>query len=334
MIRRWQFWVGVAISALFLFFAFRGVDWAAAWQAVRTARWPWLLPAWACLLASYVARAWRWRSLLVSFQPVSWPLTWQATMVGLVSNNVLPARIGELVRAFILGQKTNINAALALGTIAVERTFDVLMTCLLLVFGITWSVLGDTGYSLWVGMAAVGGVIAGVLTMALWGERLIDRGERLIAHFSPTWAGRLSAPARLFVRGLRVAGRPRQFFGLAIWTMVVWGTFMGYGGFILRALGMSISLAGLAFLFGVAGLGIAIPSAPGSVGTLEYAYVFGLDMLQLGDSSTRISFALIYHALEWATTLGLGLICLGQLGMSLGQISRAAETDLAGSRAQ
>lgn len=321
MFKRWQFWLGLAVSAVFLFLALRGVNWPAAWEAVRTAQWQWLLPAWGCLLASYLARAWRWQMLLGSFRPVPLSLTFPITVVGLFSNNVLPARIGELVRAYVLGRKTEIDAATGLGTIAIERTFDVLMTLLLLVIGVTLGVLGHTGYSLWAGVGMVGGLVAGVLMVAWQGERLAVLGERMVGRFSPVWGNKLGGLVRSFVHGLRSAGRPRQLVGLALWSAVVWSTFMGYGGFILRALGLHISPAGLAFLFGVAGLGIAIPSAPGSVGTLEYAYVFALEVLRIGDGNTRVSFALIYHALEWATTLVLGLVCLGQLGLSLGQVS-------------
>jgi uncharacterized membrane protein YbhN (UPF0104 family) len=71
----------------------------------------------------------------------------------------------------------------------------------------------------------------------------------------------------------------------------------------------------------MAGLGVSIPSAPGNVGTLEYAYILALRLLGIGDENTRASFALTYHVLEWTTTCSIGLLCLGQMGVSLGQLS-------------
>lgn len=326
--KRWQFWLGLAISAVFLFFALRGVDFRAAWQAALMARWEYLAGAWLCLLASYVVRAWRWKNVLACLKPLSLWTVWRVLMVGFVSNNILPARIGEVVRAYVLGRTAQIDTAAALGTIAIERVFDVLMALLLLVVGVAFGVLGGAGYSLWLGAAMVGGLVVGVLAAAVWGEALAGWGERLIGRFSPAWGKKLADLARSFVGGLRSAGSPLRVGQLAVGSAIAWGLFMAYAWLVLHAFGLPIQPAGLAFVLGVAGLGVAIPSAPGSVGTLEYAYIFGLELLQIGDSSTRASFALTYHVMEWVTTLALGLFCLGQLGLSLRQVSSMAAADI------
>jgi uncharacterized protein (TIRG00374 family) len=167
--KRWQFWLGVAISALFLYLALREVDFAAAWQHVTTARWEYLVLGWLCLLVSYVVRIGRWHLIVRTVGRVSpWTLG-QVYMAGYMANNILPARIGEIVRAVLLGQAAQVNAASALGTIAVERVFDVIMALSLLALGAAFGVLGDVGQSLWLGGAAVAGLVAGVIVLAVWG---------------------------------------------------------------------------------------------------------------------------------------------------------------------
>ena len=94
---------------------------------------------------------------------------------------------------------------------------------------------------------------------------------------------------------------------------------------VARAYGLYLTLSGTAFLLGVGGLGVSIPSAPGNVGTLEGAYILALQMLGVGDSASRASFALTYHIVEWVTTCTIGLLCLGRLGFSLGQLAQLAE---------
>ena len=322
--KRWQFWLGAITSIVFLFLALRKVDLASAWQAALLARRGDLLLAWVCLLASYVVRAWRWRIILYSIKPVPLWTMWRVFVVGFMSNNILPVRMGELVRAYLLGQVIDVNAALVLGTIAVERVLDVIMVLLLLVVGVAFGMLGGMEGGVWLGATMVGGLIVGVLVLAVWGEHLADWGERLVRPVSPSWAKKLTDLGRSFVSGLRSVGSVSRAVRITLWAAASWGLFMAYAHFLLRAYGLSVSPAGVAFLLGLAGMGVAIPSAPGSVGTLEYAYIFGLGMLNVGDESTRATFALTYHVLEWVTTLILGLFSLGQLGLSLGQVTAMA----------
>ena len=170
----------------------------------------------------------------------------------------------------------------------------------------------------------VGGLVAGVLVMAVWGYKLADWGESLVGRFSPSWAKKLADLGRSFVGGLRSVGSLGRAVQITLWSAACWGVFIFYTQFILRAYGLEVSLAGSAFLLGVAGMGVSIPSAPGSVGTLEYAYVLGLRWLGVGDDNVRASFALTYHAIEWVTTCSIGLFCLGQLGLSFAQLSAMA----------
>lgn len=322
--KRWQLWLGIVISALFLILALRGVDLPAAWRATLTTQKGYLLAGWGCLLVSYLVRSWRWRIILVPIRQVPLWSVLRVFMAGFLANNVLPARMGEIVRAYALGQTAQLSTAAALGTIAVERVFDVAMALLLLAGGAAFGLLGSVGNSLWLGGMLVGVLALGLLILALWGEPLSDLLERVVGRLSPSWGRRLADLARSFVQGLRSIGSVVRALRVAFWSAASWGLFMAYAYFVLMAFGLSISLAGAAFLLGLAGLGVSIPSAPGSVGTLEYAYILGLQLLGIGDDTTRASFALTYHVLEWVTTCVLGLVCLGQLGLSLGQVSTMA----------
>jgi len=323
--KRWQFWLGLLFSTVFLFLALRKVDFAAAWQHVLAARWEYMALAWLCLIASYGVRTWRWHIIVRPIGHVSpWTLG-QVFMAGCMANNILPARIGEVVRAYLLGQTAQIPAASALGTIAVERAFDVIMALILLALGAALGVLGDVSGGLWLGGATVAGVVTGIVVLAVWGTQLSYLLEKVVGRVSPVWGKRLADLGRSFVQGLRSVGSIGRALWIGGWSIAVWVTFVAYAYVILRAFDLRITLAGAAFLLGVAGLGVSIPSAPGSVGTLEGAYILALQLLAIGDENSRASFALTYHVVEWITTAALGLVSLGRLGLSLRQLARVTE---------
>ncbi len=320
--RRWQFWTGLAISVVFLYLALREVDLAAAWAYVRGARWEALLAGWLCLVASYIVRTWRWRAIMSSVQPVPLGTVGRVYMTGLMANNLLPARIGEVVRAYLLGQTAQMHTAAALGTIAVERAFDVVVALGFLVTGAALGVLGELGSAVWAGAALVGGLVIGLVVLAAWGERLSALSGRVVGRVSPEWGERLAAMGASFVGGLRSVGSVGRAIEIALWSLGAWGLFAGYAALVLGAYRLRTLLPGVLFLLGVGGLGVSIPSAPGNVGTLEGSMVLALGLLGVGDHSSRASFALTYHVVEWVTTCSIGFLCLGQLGLSMGQLSR------------
>jgi uncharacterized protein (TIRG00374 family) len=276
-------------------------------------------------VASYGVRIYRWFAIVQSIGAVPVEKVGTVYMAGLLANNVLPARTGEIVRAAALSQAARVKGAAALGTIAVERAFDVIMALLLLAVGVGFGVLSAVGSSLWLGAALVAVLVGALAVLATWGERLSSTVERTVGRVSPAWGQRLGNLGRSFVTGLRSidsVGRAVRVFGASAAT---WGLFMAYAFLVLRAYGLGIDPAGAAFLLGLAGLGVSVPSAPGNVGTLEGAIILALRLLGIGDASSRASFALTYHVLEWVTTCALGLLCLGRLGLSFGQLSRMSQ---------
>jgi uncharacterized protein (TIRG00374 family) len=321
-VKRWQLWIGLGISGLFLYLALRQVEVAAAWRYVRAARWEMLLLGWLCLVLSYVVRVWRWRTILSSVQSIPPRTVGQVYMAGLMANNLLPARIGEVVRAYLLGQTAEMHAAAALGTVAVERVFDVVVALGFLVVGAALGVLRGLGGAVWAGAGLVCGLVIGLASFALWGDRFVDLAVRPIRRLSEEWGERLSGMGHSFVEGLRSIGSVHRAAQIGLSSLAAWMLFAGYAAAALRAYGLWTSLPGVLFLLGVGGMGVSIPSAPGNVGTLEGAYMLALQLLGVGDSSARASFALTYHVLEWVTTCTIGFVCLGQLGLSLSELSQ------------
>src|SRR5512136_3403069 len=122
--KRWQFWVGVLISAIFLWWALNKLNLGDFWQAVKTANYLWIIPGIAIYFVATWARAWRWHYLLKPVKAIKTRVMFPITCIGYMGNNIYPARAGEILRAVILKNRENVAISASLATIIVERIFD------------------------------------------------------------------------------------------------------------------------------------------------------------------------------------------------------------------
>src|SRR5512143_2338799 len=122
--KKWQFWVGVLISIVFIWLALRGLRLEQFWGAVQHANYWWLLPGIAVYFIGVWVRAWRWHYLLGPIKKIPTRNMFPITTIGYMGNNIYPARAGEVVRAVVLKRKEGVSISASLATIIVERIFD------------------------------------------------------------------------------------------------------------------------------------------------------------------------------------------------------------------
>src|SRR5574341_68090 len=131
MLKSLRFWIGMAISAICLYLAFQGVQLEQVANAMQGMDYLWLVPASVVFLSSYAGRVFRWQ-LLFSPQKMHLANVFHTLNIGYFLSNLLPARIGDLVRAYLIGDIEGVSKARALSTIIVERMSDGLAVVLLL----------------------------------------------------------------------------------------------------------------------------------------------------------------------------------------------------------
>jgi uncharacterized protein (TIRG00374 family) len=212
--------LGLAISAVALALVVRQVDLAAAWEVLRDAAPAWVVATVACIIIDVTLRALRWRGLLAPIAPLRRQTVAASLLVGYLANNILPARLGELVRSHHLGDRTGVSRASVLGTVVVERVVDTgVLVAIASAAIVVLSVRGIVASAVMLGLAATGLLVA-ALALALVAHRLpfADRGIAALE--------RRPAVARAASRlrgGLAVAGRPRTMAGAIGWTVAAWG---------------------------------------------------------------------------------------------------------------
>src|ERR1043166_6860501 len=122
--KKWQFWLGVLISIVFIWLALRHLHLDEFWDSVKRANYFWLLPGIAVYFVGVWVRAWRWHYLLGPIKKIPTETMFPITTIGYMGNNIYPARAGEVLRAVILKRKEGVSVSASLATIIVERIFD------------------------------------------------------------------------------------------------------------------------------------------------------------------------------------------------------------------
>jgi uncharacterized protein (TIRG00374 family) len=302
--------VGAVISIVALWFVLRGVDLARTAELLRQADLRWVAFAAALLSFDLVFRALRWQRLLRPIAAVAYPRMLGYLLIGYVANNILPARLGELIRVHYLGDREGISRAAALGTVVVERVVDlVAVVAIAAVALLVLSVRGVVANAILVG-AAVAGLLLIVLALGIVAHRLpgMDRIAALVERYP-----RIRDLARSLQGGLAVASRPRTLAeallaSAASWTMAVLA-FAAVG----QAIGVELSIGQAALIASGVALASAVPAGPSNLGTFEFAAVeIGKAIGVPADSAFAL--ALLVHATILVVTSLGGAIAFARLG--------------------
>jgi glycosyltransferase 2 family protein len=129
-LKRWQLWLGLLISALFLWLALRGLKLGDVWQDIRQANYWWLIPSVTAYFVGVWARTWRWDYMLRPLKHIPMARLFPVVVIGYMGNNVYPFRAGELLRSYVLRRREAIPMSASLATVVVERVFDGLVMLL------------------------------------------------------------------------------------------------------------------------------------------------------------------------------------------------------------
>ncbi len=316
-LRQWAgFLLGLAVSGLFVWLALRGVSWNGVVDALRGANLPILAMAVAVLTASTVIRAFRWGAMLGNKPPVRLRYLYTSMMIGYLANNVLPARMGELVRIYVLQRKAGVGKSTSAATVILERLLDALLLLGILSLLVPLVALPAVirGASPLV-LGGFLGVVAFVLVLAFWGEPAARCVARLVQPLSRKAARRLQDMLSRFVIGLEVLRSPRQGLTVLSLTALIWAGEASSVWLIMRAMHLELPWLAALFVLGVVSLSFLIPAAPGAVGTYEFFAVAALGPFDVSGSQA-LSLALVLHAAGYLMATVVGLASLWIEGLS------------------
>ncbi len=323
--KRWQtLLIGLIVSAIFLFLALRQANPGQMLEALRTARYEFIVLGLVLVVANAWARGVRWSILTQNRLSVT-DSFWLFN-IGFLFNNVLPARLGEIARALLAGRRPTMHFTSALSSIVVERLFDLISVVALL--GMCLLVLPMPSWATTTGAVVGIGSVAGIVLLAIaarWPDWMLNFSSRILALIPHLTQERAKAFLKPFVDGLGGVSDLRTFglgAGISLISWLLSGISMWV---IMLAFWTSAPVMAGMLAVAAAGLGVAVPAAPSGVGPFEAA-VIGVLVVIGYDADTSRSFALAAHAVNFAVMSALGLIGLPREGVSFGEVVREAET--------
>ena len=318
--RDWSWLLGVGVSLAALLLAVWGLDVKAFLDVLARAAFWLLIPAYLLQLAGIASRAQGWRLLLGP--SVDYPRAFAALNEGYLLNNILPFRLGELGRAYLVGHGSGIGTSRALGSIVVERMVDILIAVLSVL--VTIPLFAAPAWArqatVVVGLGLV--VLAGLLVLILR-HRLAWLGR--LRRLSGSLGSRVAGIAERFTSGLEEARKGARLGRALLWLLLGWACAWIQIEVYLRMFGAHGSLGVSLFSLGVIALGGAVPSSPGAVGVYELAGVAALTFLGY-PREVALGVVITTHLVQYSTTVILGAAALSREGRSLGELARAARS--------
>ena len=317
---------------LLLAWALHGVDPRAVLGHIARADPLWLGAAIVLATATFPLRTLRWRVILRAKDGtrLPWRPLWHATAVGFMANNVLPARAGEVARAYIAHRQMPVRFTTALASIGVERVFDGLFLVGLMTVAIaapsfpqhaTVGGLSLTHVAAWAAVLFSGVLIVAcfVVSRPAWSVALIGR----VCHavLPARYADRLTHLADGMVAGLAVLTSPARFLAVVLWSLVLWLVNALSFAACFRAFGLAVPPESALLLQGLIGFGVAIPSSPGFFGPFEAVTRATLGIYGIG-ADQAVSYAVAYHIGGFVPITLLGLISLARTHTRLGELRR------------
>jgi len=332
----WKFLLVFLIFALLLGLIIKLFDWRHVYQELRHPAHPWLIVLGTLVGATnFFIRGIRWKYLLQPLKRVRVFMLFKAICIGFMAITLIPGRVGEFIRAWVLARREGMKVSPVFATVVVERVLDglTLIACLsvsLLFFrggadgaGESAEIMGQIERFSTYGTVAMGGLLLGMV-LVIWRPQIAERVTRSCFFFlKKTWVERLVGLVNSFTKGFSVLSRPRLLLPIAVHSLLCWSAIAL--GIWLMLLGFDIRIpAGQMFLVvALTAAGVSLPT-PGGAGGYHAALIAGLVAIYGVDENKAMAAAAVCHLLSFLPVTLMGAGFAWKEGLSLGAMKSIA----------
>ena len=338
-----KYWIGTGIAVALLAFFVLTVDFERMWDALAGADYRYLVPAVVMYLVSVYLRTLRWTVMLRHLKPIRVTRLYPVVVIGYMANNLLPMRLGELVRSYYAGEREDINKASALVTVFVERVFDAVTLLFFIAVVASFFPLSRTANSLsqqsgipWPLLVAgfslpFLGALATLVLFALYPERTRSAALWMARPLPRRVSGPLDSLVQMLLAGLTPLKSVRMLGFLFLLSVPIWLTEAAVFWMIGFPFGIDAAHTGpgqmavtMVLVTAITNIGSSVPLAPAGFGLFEIiareTLVFG--PLATIDRSVAAGFALVVHVAIVLPMIILGQVFLWSAHLSLRGLTR------------
>ena len=331
MLKKWQLWLGLAISAGCLYMVLRRMHLNQVWLALRTARYWWIIPGVVVYFFAVWARTWRWHYLLRPILPIPLPRLFPVVCIGYMGNNVYPARAGEVIRAYVLKRNEAVSISASLATIVVERIFDGVVMLLFVFFSLPLVPMQS-----WLRQVIILSSLLFLGALALF-FAIAASPQRSQAVYN--WLIERLLPARFrerarglldrFMEGLHSLRSGKDVLMIFVTSLVIWLAETVKYWFVMHGFGFSVPFYVLMLMNGVVNLATTVPSSPGYVGTFDAPGIAVLAAYGV-NYEVATAYTLVLHAALWFPITALGAYYMWRESVSWAEFGMATEVKARG----
>jgi glycosyltransferase 2 family protein len=311
----WKLWAGLLISALSIYLALRKIDFTMLWKDISGSSVSYLLPASSICLLQFFIRTWRWEILLEPIKKTQFSNTFLSVVIGFAANCVLPARLGEFIRADVLGQRERISKSSTFATIVVERLFDGFTLLLILLIGVMLVTFPGDMQNVSTSLKSAGIVlfVSYVLVIIFFaGFRLrpdlyLTVLNKILFFLPGHLKSKMVEVVRKFGHGLTPIKGLYGWGMVIFYSLLIWALSIYQVQLIEHSIGLSLPFIGSFLILSMASFGVMIPSAPGYIGAFHLAVQYGFMFFGV-NREEALSAAILYHASFFFPTIAFGII--------------------------
>ena len=346
MKKKIQIAVGIVIGVFLMWFLFKDTDWIEVWQALRTANLAWLMFGLLIILVSFLVRIWRWGYIVNPVTPVPFWHLFSATQIGFLGNFVLPARVGELIRALALTRSQKIPLPKTMAFVALDRLTD--LFGLVAIFFVTLVVFHPTEdvflpeelrnlYAGPISRSMIRGalysmtaalVVGVVILMILFAKKdmFLAISDAILGRVNKRLADFVHHLFAHFAEGMQVLTSFGDLAKASGVSLLLWGSFAISQAAVYQAFQVDVPWYTPFIILSLLSVFISIPGPPGFIGPFHAGVVGGLILVNPDvNLNTARAIAIFAHLFNLIPIIIIGVICLSFERLELRELSRESK---------
>lgn len=324
-----KFVLGIGVSLSLIFFLFREINFAELLQVIKRLDIRFFSSAILITFISYLLRAVRWHYLLIPQKKASPSNLVSATMICYMANNLLPARLGEFIRAYVLAEKENLEPSSVFATLVLDRLFDGFSVLVILVITFFTVRLPPGMEKVQQGLVTGGyvtlGIYIAVIIFLFFLKRATSSTLKFVATMLSPFPEKLSTTVipllGSFIVGIRLTTKPKELIAIVSTSALIWATATWPVDLILRSFRIDLPITASMFILVFLVFAVMVPASPGYIGTYHAACMYGLMAFNV-PKELALSVAIVMHSINFFPVIAIGFLFLWKDGISFSSLGK------------